>query len=50
MEIHHATTPKNNTIATRDMDRRRESQIAQIVNAEKAAASAKRIPAHGKFE
>jgi hypothetical protein len=32
------------------MDPRRENQIAQIVNTAKAAASAKRIPAHGKFE
>jgi hypothetical protein len=50
MEIHHATTPRNNTIAIADMRRRRENQMAQIVNAAKAAASAKRIPAHGKFE
>jgi hypothetical protein len=32
------------------MRRRRENQMAQIVNAAKAAANAKRIPAHGKFE
>jgi hypothetical protein len=50
MEIHHATTPKNNTMAIKDMRRRRENQMAQIVNAAKAAASAKRIQANGRFE
>src|ERR1700730_18530594 len=50
MKTHHATTPRNNTIAVADMRRRRENQMAQIVNAAKAAASAKRIPADGRFE
>ena len=44
MEIHHATTPRNNTIAITDMRRRRENQMAQIVNAAKITAKRQTHP------
>ena len=38
MEIHHPTTPRNNTIATMELHRRREIQRVHIEIAANAAA------------
>jgi hypothetical protein len=48
--IHHASTPRNTASATSRIRRRRESQTAHMANSAKAAASARRTPAHGRFE
>jgi hypothetical protein len=49
MDIHHATTPRNNTVNA-IVRLGRDSQSAQIANAAKAIASAERSHAHGRLD